>query len=191
MSIRRSSILRFAITASLAAALCSQLAAQSSKDSDAGIKFSTQATAREVGLPLYPGATPHKEAKGDSSAANMGLWGNSFGLKLVVLKLQSKDSTDKVAAFYQKALAKYGKVLNCTPGSKDALASKDADKEKDKSSKNTLTCDSDDGDKDGQVFKSGTKNKQHIVAVQPNGQGSVFQLVYVDTHGIDDDEHAQ
>jgi hypothetical protein len=27
------------------------------------------------------------------------------------------------------------------------------------------------------LFKSGTKEKQHIVGVQPNGQGAIYQLV--------------
>jgi len=35
------------------------------------------------------------------------------------------------------------------------------------------------------VFKAGTKEKQHIVGIQPNGQGTVFQLVYVEARGDD------
>jgi hypothetical protein len=32
-------------------------------------------------------------------------------------------------------------------------------------------------------LKVGTKENQHIVAVQPEGQGASFSLVYVRTHG--------
>jgi hypothetical protein len=57
-----------------------------SKDgSQAGLVISAQATAKQAGLPLYPGARPHKDDKNDSPAANLGLWGSSFGFKLVVL----------------------------------------------------------------------------------------------------------
>ena len=145
-------------------------------DTDAGLIVSARATAKEVGMPIYPGATPHKDPdKNDSSAANLGLWGNSFGFKLVVLKLESKDAPRKIADYYQKALAKYGLVLDCT----NAPPSQENDDEK--SAK--LTCGDDKPDKGGMLFKAGTKEKQHIVGVQPNGSGTIFQLLYVEARG--------
>jgi hypothetical protein len=33
------------------------------------------------------------------------------------------------------------------------------------------------------MFKSGTKEKQHIVGITPNGTGSLFQLVYLEARG--------
>jgi hypothetical protein len=36
-------------------------------------------------------------------------------------------------------------------------------------------------------LKVGTKENQHIVAVEPDGRGSSFSLVYVRTHGKDAD----
>jgi len=42
----------------------------------------------------------------------------------------------------------------------------------------------------GLVFKAGTKEKQHIVGIQANGQGSVFQLVYVEARGDDKEKKA-
>lgn len=149
------------------------------KDTDAGLVIRAQATAKEVGLPLYPGSRPHKDSKDDSSSANLGLWGNTFGFKLVVLKMESNDSVDKVAAFYQKALGKYGKVLDCSnnpAGSSD----KDKDKESDK-----LTCQDDRPDPGGRMFKAGSKPKQHIVGVKPSGSGSEFALVYLEGHSDD------
>jgi hypothetical protein len=48
-----------------------------------------------------------------------------------------------------------------------------------------LTC---DGNKGNNVeLKVGTKENQHIVAVEPDGKGSSFSLVYVRTHGRDAD----
>jgi hypothetical protein len=139
---------------------------------DAGLIVSARATAKELGLPLYPGAVPHKDKNDESPAANLGLWGNSFGFKLVVLKMESKDSPQKVAEYYQKALAKYGRVLDCTSAPETP---RDKD---DKSS--VLTCGDDKPEKQGLLFKVGTKAKQHIVAVQPNGTGTLFQLVYIE-----------
>jgi hypothetical protein len=34
-------------------------------------------------------------------------------------------------------------------------------------------------------FKAGTKEKQHVVGIEPNGSGSVFQLVYVESPDSD------
>jgi hypothetical protein len=147
---------------------------ESKDQSDAGLILSAHATAKEVGLPIYPGARPHKDEGENSQAVQLGLWGSSFGFKLVVLKMESDDAPDKIAAYYQKQLARYGKVLNCTDGAS-------VPEENGKSSKE-LTCD-EKQEKGGQVFKAGTKEKQHIVGVQPNGKGSLFQLVYVEARG--------
>jgi hypothetical protein len=147
--------------------------------SEAGLIFSAQATAKEAGLPLYPGAKPHKDEKDDSSGAKMGLWGSSFGFKLVALKMESDDSQEKVAAFYQKALSKYGTVLNCSDGSKAQ-----SDKDKNESSKK-LTCGDDHPDPGGMLFKVGSKEKQHIVSVKPNGTGCIFHMVYLEARSDD------
>jgi len=40
------------------------------------------------------------------------------------------------------------------------------------------------------VFKAGTKEKQHVVGIQPNGQGTLFQLVYVEARGDDKEKKA-
>lgn len=149
-----------------------------SKDgSEAGLVISAQATAKEAGLPLYPGARPSKEDGDGSAAANLGLWGSSFGFKLVVLKMESNDSLEKVAAFYQKALAKYGTVLNCSDASKSQ-----SEKDKNNSSKK-LTCEDDHPKPGGMLFKVGSKEKQHIVSVKPNGTGCIFHLVYLEARG--------
>ena len=150
-------------------------------DVDAGIRLHLQVSEKEIGLPIYPGAKPHKDSDADSPAANLGLWGQSFGFKLVVLKLESPDAPPKIAAFYQKALAKYGKVLDCSDGSKKT------DDSGKKQSPNALTCD-DTPETGAMLFKSGTKGKQHIVGIEAKAPGSVFQLVLLDTRGIDTDE---
>jgi len=154
-----------------------------STDLNAGIKISGQATAKDVGLPMYPGAKPQKDSKDDSSAANLGLWGGAFGLKLVVLKLETADAPDKVAAFYRRALAKYGPVLDCS----NVPANKQQDQAQEKNKSSNLTCGEDKPDAGGQLFKSGSKEKQHIVAIKTSAAGSDFQLVYLEARGEDNE----
>jgi hypothetical protein len=151
----------------------------------AGVTASTNATAKDVGLPFYPGAKPHKDKGGDSDALNVGVWGSAFGFKIAVVKLESSDPPGKVTAFYLKALGKYGKVINCT----DPAQAKDA-QDKDNSS-NRLTCDEDGKSEKGEVvYKAGTKKNQHIVSVKPNGSGSIFDLVFLYAQGTDEKKPA-
>jgi hypothetical protein len=175
----RSAIPVLAIVAVGAIIISSQsIRAQDSKksgDVNAGISVSGQATAKEVGLPLYPGAKAHKDKDKDDSAANLGLWGGSFGFKLVLLKMESPDSADKVAVFYQKALAKYGPVLDCS-NPNTAKATDD-----DKSGK--IACGDDKADAGERLYKSGTREKQHIVSIKTAGGLTDFTLLYLEARG--------
>ncbi|HXX45825.1 MAG TPA: hypothetical protein VEJ38_13945 [Candidatus Acidoferrales bacterium] len=137
----------------------------------AGLVVSGKATDKDVGLPIYPGAKPHKDPGENTDAARLGLWGGGIGFKLAVLKMESNDSPTQVAEFYKKALSKYGRVLDCTNGVT-------ADGPRDDSA-GVLTCADDKPDKGGMLFKAGTKEKQHIVAIEPSGKGTNFALVYV------------
>jgi hypothetical protein len=135
----------------------------------AGAYFNAEASAKDVRLPIYPGARPHKDKDDDKPSAKFGLWGNAFAFKLAVLKLESNDSPDK------RALGKYGTVLDCAHASSPASA-----KQKSASSKQ-LDCESDKPDPGNLEFKAGTKEKQHVVGIQLNGQGSIFELVYIES----------
>jgi len=169
------------VVALLVASAASAGASGGVQDKDgAGVTFSKQASSKEVGLPVYPGAKPHKDEKNDSSSVQMGIWGSSFGFKLAVMKLESNDAPEKIAEFYKKALAKYGTVLNCSEQSAKTK-SKDSNK---------LECGDDKPEKGGLLFKAGTKEKQHLVGIQSNGQGSLLQLVYVEARGDDKDKKA-
>jgi hypothetical protein len=154
-------------------------------DTDAGLVLSARATAKEVGLPIYPGSIPHKEQDkdSDSPATKLGLWGASFGFKLVVLKMESKDAPRKVADYYQRALARYGTVLDCTNTPRPQQAPQQAPQQTNDENSEKLTCGDDKPDAGGILFKAGTKEKQHIVGVQPNGTGAVFQLLYLEARG--------
>lgn len=145
----------------------------------AGIYFNAEASAKDVGLPVYPGARPHKEKDNDSDSVKMGLWGGSSAFKLAVVKLESNDSPQKVAAFYKKVLAKYGAVLDC------GAASSETNRKDESGSSKKLTCEGDKPDPGKMTYKAGTKEKQHVVGIEPNGPGSVFQLVYVESPDSD------
>lgn len=136
-----------------------------------GFILSADAEAKDVGLPVYPGARRSQDTSEESSALQMGLWGGSSGFRLAVLKLDSNDSPEKVAAFYRKALAKYGAVLDCGKSSQSARAT---------GKSNTLECEADQAGDGGFTFKSGTKEKQHVVNVEPNAGHSRISLVYVE-----------
>ena len=148
-----------------------------------GVMASDEAGAREVGLPIYPGARPHKDKSDDTPAAQLGLWGGDSGFRLVIVKLESKDPPSKVAVFYRKALEKYGKVTTCPDSSAKADKQNHNNKNKD------LSCDDDDSPEPGKVeFKAGTKESQHLVAIEPNGAGTAFSLLYVEAKGSDSDK---
>ena len=53
----------------------------------AGIYFDAEASAKDVGLPIYPGARPHRDKDENQSSGKFGLWGNSFAFKLAVEQL--------------------------------------------------------------------------------------------------------
>jgi len=126
---------------------------------------------------------PHGARLAFGDPRRIGLWGGSFGFKLVVLKLESKDSPEKIAAFYQKALTKYGKVLNCSS------ADSHSDTKDKKNSSNQITCDDDKPDTGGTLFKAGTKDKQHLVEIKPSANGvTVFTLLHIETRGTEDKE---
>ncbi len=139
-----------------------------------GFIASKEASAKDVGLPLYPGARPHKDDPDSSSAVQLGLWGGSSGFKLAVLTLESNDAPEEVAAFYRKALAKYGKVLDCANSSKPTV-----EKGKGKSS-NELGCEDERLENGELVLKAGTKEEQHVVGIEAKGSLTVFHLVYVE-----------
>lgn len=76
----------------------------------------SHATAKEIGLPEYPGATPYRDKDSDSSSADLGFSLNSFHIGVQVVSYVTADSPQQVLAFYRKPLAKYGEVLECDHG---------------------------------------------------------------------------
>jgi hypothetical protein len=160
----------------------------------AGIDVRTQPGAEETGLPLYPGAIverSERDARGKeelNDGVNFDLWFGGYGLKLVVAKLKTDDSAEKVSTFYRNALIKYGEILDCSDASREPKRRSEKRKSSEKSSK--LTCDdfeiSKTDRRDGEFYKSGVKQKQYGVAIQAKGDGATFQLLHFEKRGGDD-----
>ena len=145
------------------------------------IHVEKQADARDTGLSPYPGARLKPKNGNDDNSANVNLSAFGFGLKVVVLKYESDDPPAKLISYYQNELKKYGSVLQChTSHTGDFGADVGHGQDSDR-----LKC---GGDNSGNVveLKVGTESNQHIVAIEPEGKGSDFTLVYVRTHGKND-----
>ena len=147
-----------------------------------GIHVSKGANVADVGLAVYPGARLKQEdSNGSDKSANVNISSFGFGLKVVALEYQSDDSPGKLVAYYRDELKKYGKVLECHTSHLDV----NPDIKGSDHGSHELTCEGASGS--NIELKVGTKENQHIVAVEPDGKGSSFSLVYVRTHGKDAD----
>jgi len=144
-----------------------------------GIHVSKQVSPEDVGITVYPGATLKEKGDGENKSANVNLSSFGYSLRVVALEYESKDSPEKVVAFYKDQLTKYGSVLVCHTVGFDM----NADVKQNDGSSHELTCQGDHGH--NIELKVGTKENQHIVAIEPSGSGSNFSLVYVRTHGKD------
>lgn len=140
----------------------------------------SDATPRELGLPVYPGSRLRKHDDNNSNA-NLSLFTSSFGFKLVIANYDSDDAPDKIITFYRGKLKKYGKVLECHTSKQSVTTHTDND---DDSKSKELKC---DGDNKGPVveLKVGTEDNQHDVEIEPaeSGHGTTFALVYVRSRG--------
>lgn len=147
-----------------------------------GIHVSKEADVKDIGIAVYPGARLlQKEENGEEKSANVSISTGFFGLKVVAQEFESEESPEKLISYYTKELGKYGKVLQCH----NSWHGKDVNVDiGDKKDSNELTCDNNSGNTT--ELKVGTKNNQHIVAVEPRGKGSKFALVAVQVHGKDE-----
>jgi hypothetical protein len=143
--------------------------------------------AKDTGMSVFPGATPVEKDSGshDEKKANVNIDTPWFGVKVVALTFRSSEPQEKIWDYYKKDMGKYGRVLECRPGSPDLDLRKRDDED--------LTCYDDDKKMRVQSYKRegksiqlkvGTSNKQRIVALKPAENGSTeFSLVFVSTRG--------
>ncbi len=135
-----------------------------------------------IGLPIYPGAELVKKKDKDSGAADVNLSFGSFQLRVKAASYRSTDGPDKLAAFYREALKRYGDVIQCSKDKPVGAPTRTAA---------GLTCNEDhdshvkvNDDMSGKMeLKAGSKQHQHIVAIDPEGSGTKFGLVALDLPG--------
>ncbi len=152
-----------------------------------GIHVNTdQTTAADLGLPVYPGAQIVKNNNDKSADVHMGF--GEWQLRVKVVNYSTPDDKDKVVAFYQKALGRFGNVITCQDGK--AVGSPTVTTE-------GLSCTDDDHanvnvSSDGHSYgyhsngkgfelKAGSKRHEHIVGFDGTGPGETkFALVALD-----------
>lgn len=155
-----------------------------------GIHVNTDETnAADVGLPEYPGAQIVRDNQNDKSAdVHMGF--GEWSLRVKVVNYSTPDSQDKVAAFYKKALDRYGDVLTCQDNAPVGTPTKTSE---------GLTC-ADDGKHHevnvdaagyksgdgGYQLRAGSERHQHIVGFESSGSGQTrFALVALDLPNVE------
>ncbi len=149
-----------------------------------GVHVSKEADVAETGLAVYPGARlKEKGSDGSDKSANVNISGFGYGIKVVAVSYETDDGSAKVLSFYRDQLKKYGNVLECHTSRGNWSVNMGSHGSKNSSSE--LTCDGSGGNEI--ELKVGKQDDQHIVAVEPEGKGSSFSLVYVRTHGKDSD----
>jgi len=138
---------------------------------------------RDAGLSIYPGAKPApKDTSDEEKSANVNLSILGFSLRVVAAEFISDDAPEKITAYYDKELQKYGKPIQChgawvgdhftAKGGKDDLSK-------------PVSCET-SGSGNSLEMKVGTEGNQHVVAIKPNNPGTRFALVYVRTHSGSD-----
>ena len=143
------------------------------------LHVSEKADIHDAGLSVYPGAQPApKDNSDDEKSANVNLALPGFQLKVVAAEFLSDDAPDKITAYYDKELQKFGKPIQChgeysSGGHVHSHGNDDLHR--------PVTCDK-SGSGESLELKVGTEGNQHIVAVKPNSRGTRFALVYVRMH---------
>lgn len=148
---------------------------------------SDAASAADVGLPVYPGAilVQGKDKKSADIRFGFGDW--QFRVK--VASYETGDSSDKVIAYYKKALGRYGDVIQCRD---------DQPVGEPTHTREGLTCGDDNAKSHAHVTKdmmvsleAGSKRHQHIFGIdKETGSGTRFALVELQLPaGSDDDSN--
>ena len=159
------------------------------------VKTNDESVLQGIGLPPYPGAELVKKKDKDSGSADVNLSFGNFQLRVKAVSYRTPDAPTQVAAFYRKALGRYGDVIQCSNNKPVGLPARTAE---------GLGC---DNDKENHIstnddlsnkteLKAGSKVHQHIISIDPDGSGTKFGMVALDlpshvTLGNDKSDAAQ
>lgn len=146
---------------------------------DLSIHANDHATAVDIGLPGYPGASLYKEPDNDA-AFDLGFSSGDSHFRLMVAKYMTSDSPAKVLDFYRKPLSRYGEVLECNAGKPVGTL---------KVTHSGLTCSDEQGgssqvnahtDSSDHDLRAGSPHNFRVVGIDKSQPKSThFALVYV------------
>lgn len=149
-----------------------------------GVHVNTdQTSAADLGLPVYPGA---EEIKGEDQhkSADVHLGFGEWELRVRAVSYGTSDKRDQVAAFYKKALGRYGEVITCqgnTPVGTPTATSEGLTCQDDKHSGVKIDAKGYNTDYSSFSLKAGSKRHQHIVGFDDSKDGQTrFALVALD-----------
>ena len=150
-----------------------------------GVHVNTnQTSAADLGLPPYPGAQQtNDDDKHKSADVHIGF--GEWELRVRAVSYGTADTQDQVAAFYKKALGRYGDVITCQGHSAvgtPTVTSQGLNCSDDGNSNNVKIDRSDYGSgNDNLELKAGSKRHQHIVGFENPKDGQTrFALVALD-----------
>jgi hypothetical protein len=146
------------------------------------VKTNDSVVQEGVGLTPYPGATLVRKGKDKDGAADVNIGFGGFRLRVQALTYETTDAPAKVLAFYRNDMARYGTVILC----RDSVAVGSPDHTPD-----GLTCERDhnakihvsEDDTAGEELKAGSKQRQHIVGIDPQGSGTKIGMVSLELPG--------
>jgi len=164
-------LITFVITSALATQGCAsaQPSVPWQDGRSAGVEARADATASDLGMPLYPGAIVRKDRPDDTGNVTFAIWGGSKGLKVSAAKYLSADTPERITAFYREALARSGTVLDCGNERSAAKAREKDDK--------ALQCGASEVGR--RTLKVGTSGGERSVTVTPAAQGTLIELARV------------
>jgi hypothetical protein len=150
----------------------------------ANLKVDSSDKSVDNGIPVYPGAHLRPADKdGDNHAANINIGAMGFGLKVIAAEYETNDSPEKVKAFYEDKMKAFGSPLVCK-GHGGSGSDVKINAHKNDGDDKKLSCDDTSGD--GWEIKAGSGDNEHSVSIEPNGSGTRFGTVLVQTRGSKD-----
>ena len=154
-----------------------------------GVHVNTgQTTAADLGLPVYPGARIAPDSDDDKSAdVHMGF--GDWEMRVKIVNYSVADNQDKVAAYYKKALDRYGDVISCQDGvpvgtpakTSEGLACDNKGQMNVTVGDRGVSAGNQSSNEKGYQLRAGSVRHQHIVAFESSAPGQTrFTLMAID-----------
>jgi hypothetical protein len=140
------------------------------------VKTDSEAVSEGIGIAVYPHAELEEKNGKDNGSADVNVSVGSLRVRVKAIEYHSDDAQEKVIAFYRKELGKYGGVIQCRDGRAVDSATQTPE---------GLSCDDEhkgaSSDSARKIeLKAGSKQHQHLVAVDGRSSGTKFSLIVLD-----------